>query len=315
LISTSQAFAELPALYYPHLAGLADAVLREWPEHRAFLSKRFRDSSPELNHIAERMAQVILAGPSADALGQYCRDYRNTCELIIAEELYFRRSGRYRNTSFKEVRHQIYDNPAVMKPYLNGLLLAQPLWLNHVCVHAAFEAFLDGLADGVTLAEVGPGHGLLLCTAARRSHIHRLIGWDISASSLDAARRTLAAAGLGDRVTLEQVDVRDIDGAAEAIDTCVISEVLEHLEDPGETLRGLWRRLRPGGRIFINVPINSPAPDHIYLWTSPEEFTEFVAGSNFSVEAVKLFPATGYELESALRRRLTISVVVCGARL
>src|SRR3712207_7808068 len=51
----------------------------------------------------------------------------------------------------------------------------------------------------------------------------------------------------------------------------VISEVLEHLEQPGQALAFLRDCMTADGRIFINVPLNSPSPDHIYLLSSPED--------------------------------------------
>jgi trans-aconitate methyltransferase len=115
--------------------------------------------------------------------------------------------------------------------------------------------------------------------------------------------------GLGDRARLECRDAL-ADGAGEAFDTLVLSEVLEHVEDPLAVLSALHGRLAPGGRLFVNVPINSPAPDHIYLLQTPEEAESLVGRAGFHVEAVHLFPVAGYTAEKALRHRVTVSVVV-----
>ena len=97
-------------------------------------------------------------------------------------------------------------------------------------------------------------------------------------------------------------------------DAAVISEVLEHLERPDAALRSLYSALKPGGRIFINAPINSPAPDHIYLWRDPEEFTSFFEGQGFEIESKHFLPVTGHSLERALRRKLSVSCIVIGRK-
>ena len=92
------------------------------------------------------------------------------------------------------------------------------------------------------------------------------------------------------------------------------SEVLEHLEDPAAALDVLGKLLAPGGRIFINVPANSPAPDHIYLFRNPEELVQMMEGLGFRVLQTFFAPITGATMERARRQELTISCVVIATR-
>jgi len=55
-------------------------------------------------------------------------------------------------------------------------------------------------------------------------------------------------------------------------------------------LKATARRLRPGGRLWVNVPINSPAPDHIYLFRTPEEAVDAVQAAGFEVSETAFFP-------------------------
>ena len=96
----------------------------------------------------------------------------------------------------------------------------------------------------------------------------------------------------------------------EEFDSAIISEVLEHLERPDLALQTLNNALVPGGRLFINVPINSPAPDHIYLWRTKEEFVSFVEAQGFELESSQFLPVTGYSLEKAIKHDLSISCVL-----
>ena len=92
-------------------------------------------------------------------------------------------------------------------------------------------------------------------------------------------------------------------------DAVVISEVIEHLERPNMALQSLHAALTPGGRILINMPINSPAPDHIYLWESPEEMTALVEAQGFIIDATQILPQTGVSLERALKLKVNVSCV------
>ena len=106
-------------------------------------------------------------------------------------------------------------------------------------------------------------------------------------------------------------------GAADSeqkFDSVVISEVLEHLDQPDRALRNLAQSMRPRGHIFVNVPVNSPAPDHIYLWPDPEKVVELVASSGFDIAETALAPVTGHTVDSARKRKLTLNALITGIR-
>ena len=94
----------------------------------------------------------------------------------------------------------------------------------------------------------------------------------------------------------------------------VFSEVLEHLENPRHALGILHGLLEEGGRIFINAPVNSPAPDHIFLFSHPEEIVQLVEDSGFTVVKTLFAPATGATLERARKRKLSISTAVIATK-
>ena len=87
----------------------------------------------------------------------------------------------------------------------------------------------------------------------------------------------------------------------------VLSEVLEHLDRPEAALDTVFQALKPGGLAFFNVPVNSPAPDHIYYWGAPFEVEELVRSVGFTIVDSDAAPTTGYSLDRALRRKVTIN--------
>ena len=68
--------------------------------------------------------------------------------------------------------------------------------------------------SGGTVLEVGCGTGRNLIAVAKRFGQAQLFGLDISEAMLTTARAKVAAAGLADRITLQQADATDFDAQA-----------------------------------------------------------------------------------------------------
>lgn len=302
--------SDLPAAA-PVLARIVAAVLDRWPEHRGYLDRRFRDETPEGLASAETLAGLVAA-IAGDDLGRVIDGYRHMCGMINDEEIHFRRTGRYRLSSFAEVEAAIYADPACMAPYLDGILLSQLLWRNHADAIGLYRRrFLGGNRPGYRHLEIGPGHGLLLALALADPACAAAAGWDVSATSLGRTADALARLGIGRVADLRAVDVADghaLSGAR--FDSLVASEVLEHLERPDLALETFRRLAAPGARLFLNVPVNSPAPDHIFLFETPEAVLDMTRAAGFDIEHTAFLPSTGLTLDRARKIAATISAVI-----
>ena len=95
-------------------------------------------------------------------------------------------------------------------------------------------------------------------------------------------------------------------------DLVVLSEILEHLEDPKAAMRQVRGLVAPGGLVFVNVPINSPSPDHLYLMESIEDAEALLTETGFEIVARDAFATQGRPLEKALRSRVSVSVCMLG---
>ncbi|MGC9954216.1 MAG: methyltransferase domain-containing protein [Rhizomicrobium sp.] len=297
---------------YPHLRRAIAAQLSAFADHEAYLQTRFAESGADELAFADDMAERIvkLTGP---ALHKVCQDYAWLCGVILDEELYFRRTGHYQLSTFAEALAKVYANSDFMSRYLNGILMSQLWWRNHAEVLRFFrDVYLPGNPSPFTHLEVGPGHGLFLHLAAQARGCSAVEGWDVSASSLKDTRAALEALGTTTPVTLRQVDL--VAAPRASFRSITISEVLEHLDDPAAALAKLFGLLENCGRIFVNAPVNSPAPDHIYLFQTPEEVVEMVEGAGFKVERTLFAPCTGATLERARKLKLSISAVVIATK-
>jgi 2-polyprenyl-3-methyl-5-hydroxy-6-metoxy-1,4-benzoquinol methylase len=299
----------------PSTQKIAERIVSLWPEHSGYLAMRFRDFDGMFEARIDELASLALVS-IGDELDTYIADYRWMCEAFIEEEFHFRRKNKYRLSTFEEAYKEVYSRPEIMGRYVRGILISQIIWEAHARAFDFFRTHFIGKANsGSKYLEIGPGHGLFLTFASRQPGIVSLEAWDVSDSSIAETRHALSTLGVTRDICIVHQDILEAPSRHGEFDLAVISEVLEHLERPDVALQSLHAALRPNGRIFVNVPVNSPAPDHIYLWRSTEEFVSFFEAQGFALEEVRFFPVTGATLETARRKSLSISCVVIGQKI
>ena len=292
-----------------------------WPEHEKFLRVSFADRSPEVLETTEIISTLLLqvSGSTARDLGLFAEDYRFLCEKIVyPEELYFAREGQYRLKTFEEARREVYANPRLMAAYMNGLFMSDALWLNHASAMNDFaKSYLPTTTVGGRHLEIGPGHGMLLHLALRFGAFGSLSAWDVSETSVGHVQSVLDMLGQSDRVDLRLQDLyadRALEENRGKFNTVVLSEVLEHLERPRLALERIRELLAPSGTVWINVPANGPAPDHLFLLRNPAEAEEIVRSAGLDVVRAAAFPVAGTALERAIRQQRPISCVLVAKR-
>jgi SAM-dependent methyltransferase len=141
--------------------------------------------------------------------------------------------------------------------YRNGYrasLLSQ--WL------PALDGVVGQLEAGITVADVGCGHGhstVLMAEAFPRSRFH---GFDTHAASIDEARRNAERAGVADRVTFDVARATDYAGANYGL-ICFF-DCLHDLGDPIAAARHAARALAPDGTVMLVEPFaNDRVEDNI----------------------------------------------------
>lgn len=276
------------------------------PQYRKFLQKRFSNLADKEKSILDQLAIWILE-IHRDELDEICLGYSFLTEILKDEEFYFRRNNKYRRSTEEQCQHEIYNNLEYMKKYINGLLLSQIFWSNHTGIFEYYvNCFLSLSNKGDRILEIGPGHGLFLAVAAKNSSFSSINGWDISQSSIDTTAKALRQIGVSANLSL--CNVMDRYESIRQFDMIIMSELLEHLKNPKELLSLMFNAMKPSAHLFISFPINSPAPDHIYLLREIEEVEMIVKNAGFYIDSKISLPATNVSLNRAIKKNLTISV-------
>jgi 2-polyprenyl-3-methyl-5-hydroxy-6-metoxy-1,4-benzoquinol methylase len=306
---------------FPQLDLILAEILSLWPQHERYLRKNISERDFELLEFSELLSQIISKKVSFGrmSLASLAADYRFLCEsIVLPEELFFRRHGRYRLSSFEEADKTVYSDREFMTKYMNGLLLSDVIWVNHCrCMMNYSKVFLEMLTQGSRLLEIGPGHGLLLYLATLSSNVASINAWDVSDASLKLAEETITCLSTTP-VSFEKRNIYDhtilTPQHSNSFDAIVLSEVLEHLERPFDAIKVLYHLAKPGGLVWINVPANSPAPDHLYLVTDIAEPIALLKEGGFEIEATFVFPTTGATVETAKAKKLTSNCVIIGRK-
>jgi ubiquinone/menaquinone biosynthesis C-methylase UbiE len=113
---------------------------------------------------------------------------------------------------------------------------------------AAF--LLPELRPGMRLLDVGCGPGSITRGLAERLTPGLVIGLDLSADTLIAAREDAIARGLAN-LEYHEGSAYDLPFADASFDVVFAHQVLQHLREPGTALEEMLRVVRPGGLIAV----------------------------------------------------------------
>ena len=187
------------------------------------------------------------------------QDYLLMIEDMRREMKYFLENEKYSCKNEKEAYERVYSNPGIMRYYLNALMISQILWEHHFNMLEWFVETLPAMVSeyNTEILDIGAGHGLHSMIVRDYITGYKKIDFiDISEKALEILRKIHGF----DRIEYHTV-IPD-----RQYDLVILSEVLEHTEDPLKMLKELVPYMKSNGKIFIVVPTNAPAIDHIYLF-------------------------------------------------
>lgn len=213
--------------------------------------------------------------------------YLKKNEDLFEEFLEFSRTGKYQYSSFEEVKSRVYDNPMIMEYHTIGLLLLQILRSTNYKKLNFFINTIELKSANITkYLEVGGGHGLYLNEA-----YEKMVGGKCNYYYLDISKKSMEIAQHFLGVKEVNFILDDIFNFSEHedFDFITLGEVLEHVEEPLKLLLKLHNLLSPGGYLFLTVPMNMPAIDHIYLFRDASQIKLIINDAGFEIIEENIF--------------------------
>jgi SAM-dependent methyltransferase len=131
---------------------------------------------------------------------------------------------------------------------------------------------LGSLLPGEHVLDIGSGAGTDSLVAAQMVGPQgRVVGIDMTPEMLVKARGAAAEAGIA-HVEFVEGEIEELPFAAETFDVVISNGVIDLIPDKDAVFSGIFRVLRPGGRIqfadvTIQVPVSEEGRRNIDLWT------------------------------------------------
>ena len=257
---------------------------------RKALNRIVENSGEEFKHFAEDLIGRLehVAAEHGKDITFVAEAYHNYTKEIKAEELYFAKNQRYRESDFAEVYEKVYGQEAYMLHYVLALGMTQAFWANHYqIVRFYLDEFLPRISAARSGAEVGVGHGLFHAEMLKAAMKMESLMLDISPISLSVCGAMIEATGL-DRNRAKPIicDIqKDVPIEDRSLDVLLLGEIVEHIENGAKLLSTLAMRMCPNGLCFFTTAANAPAPDHILLFRSVSEIRTLIEENGWSIRA------------------------------
>jgi 2-polyprenyl-3-methyl-5-hydroxy-6-metoxy-1,4-benzoquinol methylase len=287
---------------------LINEILGQNKLHRRVLEAEYGSlSSQEREDLLAYMKYCAGNGISIDHLA---KSYNLVVKDMVKEQIHFKRSRNYRFSSYAEVAGLVYDNPEYMGMYMYGLAISTFLWQNHRLMR---KFFIDSIPKdaGGSYIEVGPGHGHYFIEAMKATHYKRFVGIDISATSAKMTEDIISGGFYGTFSGYEIINADFLSFPSEAqYDALVMSEVIEHVENPKAFLDRAYEVTTARPFIYLSTCINAPAVDHITLFRTMDDVRGLIDACRLTIEKELVVPYNSTTLEKSVAEALPINVAL-----
>ncbi|SEN74097.1 class I SAM-dependent methyltransferase [Actinacidiphila rubida] len=231
--------------------GVAERYVREWLAAQVAGGYVLYDPEPGTYVLPDEHAAVLADSSQPTYVGGGFTMLR---ALYGAEEALARAYLTGGGVGWQEYGPELAEGVAAFfRPGYEAVLVSE--WL------PAMEGVEAKLRQGASVADVGCGFGhstVLMARAFPRSRFH---GFDFHETSVEAARRLAAEAGVDDRVTFEVSAADGIPLPGGGYDLVTFFDCLHDLGDPGAALRRAEKSLSTDGSCLVVEPNASAEPD------------------------------------------------------
>lgn len=210
---------------------------------------------------------------------QVADDYLRMIKDMRKKMAYFIENKAYSCKSQEEALKKVYSQPKAMEYYLNALLVSNLLWVHHLKMLLFFKRSLIVLDQKISVLDIGSGHGLYSYYTQQARPESEIDVVDISKTSLKMAESIIGK----DCAEYLKMDVMDLNSCITKYDLVILGEVLEHVDDPKKMIAHVKLFLKPQGLLWVTVPINAPAIDHVYLFDSEQSVLDMLDDSGLRI--------------------------------
>ncbi len=236
--------------------------------------------------------------------------YNKICRDIFIEQLFFNKNKKYRYSKLEEVSNNVYSNSEYMILYMYGLAITTFLWPQHIYIHRFFKKELPMNKKGKYL-EIGPGHGVYFAEALKKTSFSYFVGVDLSETSANLTKSILkndkyCCSKNYEIIIADFLKFRN----HQKYDAIIMSEVLEHIEEPQKILQKIAKTANNDAFIFITTCINTPAIDHINLYRNISELKDEINSSGLAIKKLFQTPYYRFSINESIKQGLPINVAM-----
>lgn len=166
----------------------------------------------------------------------------------------------------KKIQTHLSDSVAYKKFYedIGTDITSDEKFLDYDTTLPRVRFIIDQIAawkPDASILEVGPFDGITAIPVMKKLPKVRYTGIEVKESALKILKERVQRMGMADRFTgLHAMDMDDWgerleeDTPIQRFDAIIFCEVIEHVQDPVQTLQKFSRHLNPGGRLFVSTP-------------------------------------------------------------
>lgn len=230
---------------------LQERYVREWLAAMTCGGYLEHDAEADTFHIPPEHAAVLSVPDSPVFFGGMYQQMQGLWDIMPTLKERFRNGGGV-------------DLEAYSQDWWDGMERVTAAWSENFLLQewipqAGLQETLEG---GAHVADIGCGKGRALVKLARTFPRLTGVGYDLSDSNLEGARRLAAEAGVDDRIRFEKRDIHK--GLPEAFDIILTFDAAHDFQEPQQVFRLIHQALRHGGAwLLVEYRVGEQLEDNL----------------------------------------------------